>query len=64
MRIPDLNPDTIPDLATHQVVIQLLKLIEAQVVDIAEVGQEHLVEGLLPASSLLTLPPAAWTSCH
>ena len=49
MRIPDLNPDTIPDLAMQQIVIQLPKLIEAQAVDIAEVGQEHLVEGLLPA---------------
>ena len=41
--------DTIPDLAMQQIVIQLPKLIEAQAVDIAEVGQEHLVEALLPA---------------
>ncbi len=28
MQIPDLNPDSIPDLSTRQIVIQLLNIIE------------------------------------
>jgi hypothetical protein len=41
MPIPDLNPDTITDLATRQIVIQLLNLIEAQAADIAALRAEN-----------------------
>jgi hypothetical protein len=41
MPIPDINPDTMTDLATRQIVIQLLNLIEAQAADIAALRAEN-----------------------
>ena len=41
MPIPDINPDTITDLAMRQIVIQLLNLIEAQAADIAALRAEN-----------------------
>jgi hypothetical protein len=41
MPIPDINPDTMTDLAMCQIVIQLLNLIEAQATDIAALRAEN-----------------------
>jgi hypothetical protein len=44
MQIPDINPDTIPDLATRQIVIQLLNVIETLAAENAalRVENQHL----------------------
>jgi len=41
MQIPDINLDAIPDLATRQIVVQLLNLIEAQAAEIATLRAEN-----------------------
>jgi hypothetical protein len=41
MQIPDINLDAIPDLATRQIMVQLLNLIEAQAAEIATLRAEN-----------------------
>ena len=41
MQIPDLNPDSIADLATHQIVIQLLNVIEMLAAENVVLRVEH-----------------------
>ena len=41
MQIPDINPETITDLATRQIVIQLLNLIEALAAENAALRVEN-----------------------
>jgi len=41
MQIPDLNPDSIADLATRQIVIQLLNVIETLAAENAVLRVEH-----------------------